>query len=117
MLLMKKKPSNPVVKKQYIALPDIEHFDIEQQSTIDTCGLCAAEMVMNTILNQKKVTEDDIIKSQITPNIPLFKKTVGIFPSQLQFGIQEVIDQYALPYTATLRHLLSYREIKNILKQ
>jgi len=113
----KERLDMPKLSKEYISIPDMKHFDIEKQETPDTCGLCSAEMVVNTLLKGKKVDEGDVIKTQITPNLEIFKKTVGIFPSQLQFGIQDLIGEYKLPYTVTCKHFMSYDEIKNAMRK
>lgn len=107
----------PVLGDDICAIPNLEHFEIEQQETKDSCGMCVAKMVVNKIFkdNQihKKVSEQDIIKSLLLPKIPLIQKMIGITPGQLERGIQEMLDEYTVEYTTQIAHFLSYSQIKN----
>jgi hypothetical protein len=78
--------------------------------------LCAGKMVINTLLkNQwinKKINEEDVIKSLLLPKIPLLKKTIGITPKQLASWLQHLLAENNLKYTTEIRHFMSYPQIR-----
>jgi len=78
----------PALDNEIFSIPDLEHFEIAQQENKDSCGLCAAKMVVNTIYKDnnihKRVSEADSIKSLLFPKFSLIKKAIGITPSQMK---------------------------------
>jgi len=109
----------PKLNGKKISLPNMQTFEIDKQKTIDSCGLCSGEMVINDILKNKwnkKISEKNIMEKTLIPQIWLVKEYVGITPEQLQNALQEILIDYHLPYTATRKDFISYKEVKNFLE-
>ena len=109
----------PVLGDDILAIPNSEHFEVEQQEVKNSCGMCAAKMVVNKIFKDNeisvRVSEQDIIRSLLLPKIPLLQNMIGMAPSQLESGIQELLDEHNIDYTTKIRHFLSYLQIKKYL--
>ena len=63
----------PVLEDKVMTIPEINDFQIDQQKTKDSCGICSAKMVVNTLLKQyninKDVDEEDILRHAFLPKL------------------------------------------------
>lgn len=119
--LSKKKWQNiPPLGNETVSVSDIEKFPIEQQESKDSCGRCAARMVVEDIFKEnnihKHIEEKDIVKDLIVPKLPFMKRLFGITPKQLASWIQNILDENKLNYTAETKYFVSYPQIKQYLK-